>query len=74
MSWPTSGSHRLDGVLIGAGPDIRPGTRVRGARVIDMMPTWLKMLNQPIPRDLEGTPIYSLIEHRQGVVMKCFEW
>jgi predicted AlkP superfamily phosphohydrolase/phosphomutase len=66
MSWPTSGSHRLDGVLIAAGPNIQRGTRVQGARVIDMMPTWLKMLNQPIPRDLEGAPIYSLIEQRKA--------
>jgi predicted AlkP superfamily phosphohydrolase/phosphomutase len=66
MSWPTSGSHRLDGVLIAAGPDIEPGTRVHGARIIDIMPTWLQLLGQPIPRDLEGKPIYTLLDRRKA--------
>jgi predicted AlkP superfamily phosphohydrolase/phosphomutase len=66
MTWPTSGSHRLDGVLIAAGPDIVRGTRVDNARVIDMMPTWLELLGQQIPYNLEGRPIYSLIEHRKA--------
>ncbi|MEJ1960427.1 MAG: alkaline phosphatase family protein [Gammaproteobacteria bacterium] len=66
MSWPTSGSHRLDGVLIAAGPDIEPGTRVHGARLIDIMPTWLQLLGQPLPKDLEGKPIYTQLERRKA--------
>ncbi len=66
MSWPTSGSHRLEGVLIAAGPDIERGMRVHGARIIDVMPTWLTLLGQPIPRDLEGHAIYSLFERRKA--------
>ena len=66
MSWPTSGSHRLDGVLIAAGPDIEPGTRVHGARLIDIMPTWLQLLGQAVPKDLEGKPIYTLLERRKA--------
>ena len=66
MSWPTSGSHRLDGVLIAAGPDIESGTRVHGARLIDILPTWLQLLGQPLPRELEGKPIYSLLERRMA--------
>ncbi len=66
MSWPTSGSHRLEGVLIAAGPDIEAGTRVHGARLIDIMPTWLQLLGQPVPRELEGKPIYSLLERRKA--------
>jgi arylsulfatase A-like enzyme len=66
MNWPTSGSHRVNGVLIASGPDIEPGTRVSGARVIDIMPTWLKLLGQPIPQELEGNPIYALMEQRKA--------
>jgi predicted AlkP superfamily phosphohydrolase/phosphomutase len=66
MSWPTSGSHRLDGVLIAAGPDIERGIRVHGARLIDILPTWLQLLGQPLPRELEGKPIYSLLERRKA--------
>jgi predicted AlkP superfamily phosphohydrolase/phosphomutase len=66
MNWPTSGSHRLNGVLVAAGPDIEAGTRVHGARIIDVMPTWLKLLGQPIPDELEGNPIYTLLEQRKA--------
>ncbi len=66
MTWPTSGSHRIDGVLIAAGPDIESGTRVEGARVIDIMPTWLQLLGLPIPYLLEGKPIYTLLEQRKA--------
>jgi len=66
MSWPTSGSHRVDGVLIAAGPDIQRGSRTEGARLIDIMPTWLELLGQPVPRELEGKPLYALLEHRKA--------
>lgn len=54
MSWPTSGSHRLEGVLIASGPGIRAGTRVAGATTFDLLPTWLQLLGQPLPPGLEG--------------------
>ena len=66
MSWQTSGSHRLDGVLIAAGPAIEPGPRVHGARIIDIMPTWLQLLGLPVPKDLEGKPIYTLLDRRKA--------
>ena len=53
MNWPTTGSHRLDGVLLAHGPGIRRGT-VTGARIIDLVPTWLRCLGEDIPADLEG--------------------
>jgi hypothetical protein len=57
MSWPTSGSHRLGGVLIAAGPAIKPGSTLQGARIIDLMPTWLHLLGQKIPGEVEGKVI-----------------
>jgi predicted AlkP superfamily phosphohydrolase/phosphomutase len=57
MSWPTSGSHRIDGVLIATGPRIQPGTRVSGATIFDLLPTWLRVLEQTLPDGLEGRVI-----------------
>jgi arylsulfatase A-like enzyme len=57
MSWPTTGSHRIDGVLIATGPRIRPGTRVSGATIFDLLPTWLSLLGQPVPAGLDGRVI-----------------
>jgi predicted AlkP superfamily phosphohydrolase/phosphomutase len=62
MNWPTTGSHQIDGILFAKGPGISKAKRVEGARIIDMMPTWLCALNQRIPADLEGCTIPGLFE------------
>jgi predicted AlkP superfamily phosphohydrolase/phosphomutase len=78
MNWPTSGSHRIDGILFVKGPGISKAKRVEGARIIDMVPTWLYSLNQRIPSDLEGKVISGLFENdnspenkpkREGLVL-----
>ena len=62
MNWPTSGGHRLEGVLVARGPGIRRGAMVTGARIIDLVPTWLHCLRQDIPSALEGRIIRELFE------------
>ncbi len=60
MNWPTSGSHRIDGILLAKGPDITRNKEINKERIIDMTPTWLYLLNQNIPDDLEGNVITDL--------------
>ena len=60
MEWPTSGAHREDGILIACGPDIRRGGDVNGARIIDLMPTWLAALGESVPDTLEGRVLDGL--------------
>jgi len=62
MNWPTTGSHRIDGILFAKGPGISKAKRIEGARIIDLMPIWLYSLNQRIPSDLEGRIIPGLFE------------
>ncbi len=62
MAWPTTGSHRVDGILLSSGPGIARGRRIDGARIVDLMPTWLQTLNQPVPPDLSGRVISELFE------------
>jgi predicted AlkP superfamily phosphohydrolase/phosphomutase len=51
----TTGHHRMDGILIGRGPDVlREGAHLDGARIQDLAPTILYMMGQPIPRELDG--------------------
>ena len=61
MSWPTSGSHRLEGVLIASGPQVEPGKEVSGATVLDLLPTWLRLLGEPVPDRLEGRVIDGIL-------------
>ena len=51
----TSGHHRLDGVLALAGRGVPRGGRIEGARLVDVLPTVLTLLDLPIARSLEGT-------------------
>ncbi|MDO8550564.1 MAG: alkaline phosphatase family protein [Ignavibacteria bacterium] len=62
MNWPTSGSHRMNGILLAKGPGIAKNKKIEGSRIIDMTPTWLYMLDQKIPKDLEGRVITDLFD------------
>ena len=49
-----SGSHRMDGIFIGGGPDIVQNENISEARLIDLAPTILHMLGLAIPSDVDG--------------------
>jgi predicted AlkP superfamily phosphohydrolase/phosphomutase len=55
-----SGSHRMDGVLIGAGPQIMNSSTLDGAGLIDIPPTILHMMGLPIPSSMDGRVLGSL--------------
>jgi len=48
-----TGNHALDGILLAAGPHIRPGVRQR-AHLRDMAPTLLYLLGVTPPEEMEG--------------------
>ena len=48
-----SGCHRLHGVFIARGPSIARG-EISNARIIDLAPTILHLMNVPVPDDMDG--------------------
>ena len=54
------GNHRMDGILIAQGPNIRRGHRVDGARLIDLAPTVLHLMGERIPNDMDGRVLTEL--------------
>ncbi len=56
-----SGDHRLEGILVATGPEVRPGPLEEKVELIDLGPTALAALGVPsaVPRD--GHPIASLV-------------
>ena len=56
------GSHRLDGILIARGKPFRKGIEVEGARLIDMAPTILHLMGQPVPDDMDGRVLEELFD------------
>ncbi len=56
------GRHRLTGVFLAAGPGIREGGRIEGARIVDVAPTVLYALGLPIPEDMDGRPLLEIFD------------
>jgi predicted AlkP superfamily phosphohydrolase/phosphomutase len=49
-----SGDHRMHGIMIGRGPELKSGSRVEGARIIDYAPTILHSFGVEVPPDMDG--------------------
>jgi predicted AlkP superfamily phosphohydrolase/phosphomutase len=49
-----SGTHRMDGILIGAGDGVRPGADLGYVRLQDVAPTILDGMGVPSPPDWQG--------------------
>jgi predicted AlkP superfamily phosphohydrolase/phosphomutase len=52
-----SGFHRQDGILAVAGPTVDRAAVPAVAHIIDVAPTLLAALGQPIPSDMDGRPL-----------------
>lgn len=56
-----SGCHDIDGILVASGPDIRTGGIPPGAAIEDIAPTVLHLLGLPVPVDMDGRVLESLL-------------
>jgi predicted AlkP superfamily phosphohydrolase/phosphomutase len=57
-----SGTHRLHGILIGSGPAIQAGAKIEGARLMDLMPTILYLMDVKIPGGLDGRVLTEMVK------------
>jgi predicted AlkP superfamily phosphohydrolase/phosphomutase len=57
-----SGDHRVHGILFARGPAIRRGVRVQDANLVDIAPTVLYAMKEPVPRDMDGRVLRGLFE------------
>lgn len=55
-----SGQHDMDGILIAYGPQVRRGAEIAGAGIVDMAPTILALLGEPIPDYMDGRVLNEL--------------
>ena len=49
-----TGTHRVEGIFIGYGDDIRKGAQIDSIHIVDLAPTILNILDVPIPDDMDG--------------------
>jgi predicted AlkP superfamily phosphohydrolase/phosphomutase len=57
-----SGSHRIEGIIIAAGPPIRHGEVIDPPSVLDVTPTILHLLGLPAGRDMPGRVITEMFK------------
>ncbi|GAB4152764.1 MAG: alkaline phosphatase family protein [Candidatus Promineifilaceae bacterium] len=56
-----SGSHRLEGIVIAAGPDIAAGQALPERPIYDLTPTLLHLLHCPVPTSMDGQVIVEML-------------
>jgi predicted AlkP superfamily phosphohydrolase/phosphomutase len=59
-----SGTHRDDGIFLACGPGIRAGETVQKARIIDLAPTILNLLDVPVPADMDGRVLEEIFSEK----------
>ncbi|GIL15341.1 MAG: nucleotide pyrophosphatase [Chloroflexota bacterium] len=69
-SYGVSSSHRMNGIFIAAGPNIRPdvpSASLQSPNLTDLAPTILHALNLPVPPDLNGRVLSALFADARAV-------
>jgi predicted AlkP superfamily phosphohydrolase/phosphomutase len=56
-----SGSHAMNGILIGTGPSMRSDGESVEARLIDIAPTVLQLFGLPVPEAMQGRVLSELL-------------
>lgn len=65
--------HRALGVLMMAGPGIAKGKQIHGATLLDIAPTILTLLGQPVGADMDGRVLVEAFE-KPPHVERVFSW
>ena len=60
LSIAQSGAHARDGILIAHGPPLDGHRTIEGANIVDLAPTLLYLLGEPVPEDMNGHVLTGL--------------
>ncbi len=58
---PEPATHRMNGICIMNGPDIKNGIKLNGTSIMDLAPTILYLMGHKIPEDMDGKIITEAI-------------
>lgn len=54
--------HTRDGIFLAWGPDVAAGTVLSDPEIVDLAPTMLHLMGLPIPGDMDGTVLQTLLK------------
>jgi predicted AlkP superfamily phosphohydrolase/phosphomutase len=63
-----SGCHRREGIFIAQGPAFQKGYRLSEANILDLAPTILQLLNEPVPRIMDGQVLVEIFRDPVEIV------
>ena len=63
-----SGCHRREGIFSVQGPGIRQNEQLAEANILDLAPTILTLLGEPVPRTMDGRVLEEIFEERPAIV------
>jgi len=65
-----SGIHKLNGIFIAYGKDIKKNFEVKNAKIIDIAPTILHIFGVPIPDDMDGRVLTEIFEENSDLARR----
>ncbi|NIN66700.1 MAG: hypothetical protein GTO63_18835 [Anaerolineae bacterium] len=65
-----TGSHRMNGVFLAHGPDIKKSARLSDAKIYDVAPTILHIFGVAIPTDMDGRVLREIFDGTSELAMR----
>ena len=63
-----SGNHNLKGILFLQGKDVQESAQINGANIIDIAPTILYLLGEPVPDDMDGRVLEQCLKKERLIL------
>lgn len=69
-----TGVHKLQGIFLACGPEIKKGVEIQGAEIYDVAPTILHICGVPIPGDMDGKVLREIFEQDSVLATREIEY
>ena len=56
-----SGTHRMNGVFLAYGRAVQPGVQIKDAHIVDLAPTILHLMGEPVPEHMDGGVLHEML-------------
>lgn len=65
-----AGTHKVHGIFIAYGKDIKKNYKINEVKIYDIAPTILHIFNLPIPNDIDGKVLIEIFEPESEIARR----